>query len=869
VTTAPSSPAGSRALPVVPVCGVTVAPLVPVLCSFATGIITDRQLEPLETENWIILALGSATLAALSLRGESSSSLFLLVAIAGLGGACHHSRWNDLSPDDISPGVSETPQPSWVRGVIAEFLGTRTSEGFSRGDPALTVTRMVLEITEISDGSRWQGASGRALLIAAGDRNDLHAGQPVELAGQLARVAGPLNPGEFDRRAYLQAQGIRLRLVVDDPAGLTADPRGSEWPCTRWLGQMRSTCRSRLTERLDARAAPLAAALILGQREEIDPEVNDAFARTGTTHLLAISGLQIQVLAVCAGLFLRICGVPRRPAYVVVALVTALYAVLVGLAPSVVRSAVMTLTFCLAAIANRPTRPANTLALAGLLTLAWNPFFLFDVGCQLSFLAIAALLWLVPLAQSELRALEDWVRLQFLHRPAEIEELIRQHEPLYVRYLRRIGGWLFQGVVASAVVWLAALPLVALRFHLVSPIGILLNIPLIPITSLALLLGASGLGLALGWPLLGAVPIGIAEILLQLTEVIVRWGVSQAWGHRFVAGPSWSLVLAFYVVLILAVVLAQASGLGTAGLRLARWKIAAWSMVVGLLFPGWPLTARSSNPSMVEGEMLAVGHGLAVFFRLPDGQAFLYDCGRMGDPRVGRRIIAPALWSRGITHLDAVFLSHADQDHFDALPDLMDRFPIGAIVIPPGFDSPENPAASALLQQVRLHGIPVQTIAAPASWAQGSTRFAVLHPPDGWHPEAPDNARSLVLDIAQDGHHLLLTGDLDQLGLVELAAGPPLDPPVDLMLAPHHGGRSANSPMLYAWARPRRVMVSQRMPAPGTNDALRQLERSGIPLLRTWQRGAVHFQWSSDHIITEGFLDHRDPRRSRALPGEN
>ncbi len=78
------------------------------------------------------------------------------------------------------------------------------------------------------------------------------------------------------------------------------------------------------------------------------------------------------------------------------------------------------------------------------------------------------------------------------------------------------------------------------------------------------------------------------------------------------------------------------------------------------------------------------------------------------------------------------------------------------------------------------------------------------------------------------------------------------------MLAQHHGGKSANPPWLYSWALPRTVMVSQRMPTPGTANALTHLDRSGIPLLRAWQRGAVHFQWRSDHIITEGFLDHRD-----------
>ena len=139
----------------------------------------------------------------------------------------------------------------------------------------------------------------------------------------------------------------------------------------------------------------------------------------------------------------------------------------------------------------------------------------------------------------------------------------------------------------------------------------------------------------------------------------------------------------------------------------------------------------------------------------------------------------------------------------------------------------------------------------------GQARFTVLHPPAGWHPEASDNARSLVLDVEEHGHHLLLTGDLDQLGPVELTTGPPPAPAIDLMLAPHHGGKTANPAMLYSWAGPRTVMVSQRMPVPGTNDALTPLERSGIPLLRTWQCGAVHFQWRSDRIVTEGFLDQR------------
>jgi competence protein ComEC len=92
--------------------------------------------------------------------------------------------------------------------------------------------------------------------------------------------------------------------------------------------------------------------------------------------------------------------------------------------------------------------------------------------------------------------------------------------------------------------------------------------------------------------------------------------------------------------------------------------------------------------------------------------------------------------------------------------------------------------------------------------------------------------------------------------------------PSSLLFPSSHGGKTANPPALYAWARPSAVFVSQRSPTFGTTDALTPLERSGIPLLRTWQRGAVHFQWGPDGIITEGFLDHVDQDRSRPVAME-
>jgi competence protein ComEC len=838
------------------------------LAATAAGVLVDRWCDPMKTERWIALALAGVTVSCLTFRRTTLSRLSLLLAVAALAAGWHHFWWNDLDTADLSTSASDRPAPTWVRGVITELIGLRRSDGYAPGDPERVTTRLVLDIGQLSDGTHWRRAAGRALVVVTGDRTDLLAGLPAEAAGQLSTVAGPLNPGEFDYRAFLRSRGIRVRLIVDRPEGIGLQPNGTPWRGTLWLARVRAACRATLMNQLDARTEPLAAALILGQREEIDPEVNDAFARTGTTHLLAISGLQLQALALALGCVFRLVGFPRRLAYGGVGLVTLGYALLVGLAPSVVRSAAMTLTFCLAAFVARPTRSANTMALAGLVTLWWNPFHLFDVGCQLSFLAIAALIWLVPLARRGLASTLQAMRVRLAGPESPVDELKRRFEPSWRRAVRRVAGWLGFGVLTSMVVWLAALPLVALRFHLVSPIGVLLNLPLIPLTSIALLLGAAGMALGLLWAPLGVPLIQAADLLLRVTEAIVSWGVTQPWGHRFVAGPSWLAVLLFYACLGLATVLTLATT-ARASNGFLSWlrRAAPWCALAATLLPGWVIRWPAESKPVLEGEVLAVGHGLAVLLCLPDSSTVLYDCGRMGDPSVGRRIIAQAVWSKGLNRIDTVHLSHADQDHYNALPDLIDRFRIGEVDIPPGFVTEQNPGAEILLEHVRKHGIPVRTIAAPACWNCGETTFTILHPPADWHPEGPDNARSLVMDIAYNDRHLLLTGDLDQLGIVELTARTQ-PKPIDLLLAPHHGGKSANPPWLYTWSRPRTVVVSQRSPTFGTTDALTPLERSGVPLLRTWQRGAVHVWWEADGIVTEGFLDRHDQTQSRGFPRE-
>ena len=387
----------------------------------------------------------------------------------------------------------------------------------------------------------------------------------------------------------------------------------------------------------------------------------------------------------------------------------------------------------------------------------------------------------------------------------------RRYEPWWWTRIHRVDAWIAEGVLTSAVVWLAAVPLVAFWFHLVSPIGILLNIPLIPLTSLALLLGAAGMGLGHDLePSRRAADPG-RRCALAADGGDRPLGCSQSWGHRFVAGPSWGTVAAFYFLLLLATIASS----GRHGARPpahedepgeSRSGVPCWSQH----FPAGCCVGLAEVPTRWQGDMLAIGHGLAIVLQLPDGQTILYDCGRMGDPRVGagsspRR--SGALASPGLTRST---LATPTRIITMAFPTFSTGSRIGEVVIPPGFENEQNPESLAASRPGSEHAASrCDTIAAPATWNQGSAQITVLHPPPDWHPETPDNARSLVLDVAHGGRHLLLTGDLDQLGLVELVAQTQPEP-IDLMLAPHHGGKTANPSWLYSWARPRAV---DRQPA--------------------------------------------------------
>ena len=461
---------------------------------------------------------------------------------------------------------------------------------------------------------------------------------------------------------------------------------------------------------------------------------------------------------------------------------------------------------------------------------------LFRSGPQLSFLAVAT--------------------LAFFHRyliPGEpddpLDRLIARTRPWYVKRSKAIGLYFWKLFVVSGIIWLVALPLVMYRFHLFSPIALLLNTLIaIPIT-LALLFGFGTLLTDILIPPLASPTAWVCDTNLWLTQSAVAAG--SQWDHAFfyVAGPPLWWVLSFYGIL--------ATAFAFPNWRPPRrWCGALLLLWLAIGF-AYPLIARGEVEVMdqspeVRCTFVSVGHGTGVVLEMPDGRTLLYDAGQLGSPDSGAQAIASYLWSRQITHLDAVILSHSDVDHYNAMPGLLKRFSVGMVYVSPVMFEDESGAVEALAEALDEAGVPHEIVFGGDRLAAGEdVAIEVLHPPaDG--VIGSDNANSIVLLIELAGRRILLPGDLESPGLDDVLAEEPID--VDIAMAPHHGSIRSSPAGFAAWCMPEYVIVSggnSRAASPAI-DAYRQ---SGAKVLHTADDGAVTVTLSRTGVEVDAYRE--------------
>ncbi|MEX2173013.1 MAG: ComEC/Rec2 family competence protein [Pirellulaceae bacterium] len=783
-------------------------PLLLLAAALAAGIGVDRCW-PLTAEVWWLGSLLGifAWLMLWHMGRVSVASTVLLWAVASLGAAWHHDRWNYYAADEIGLMVHERLRPIAVEGVALHSPRWVPAPSLSplRAIPKGDESELVLHVSAVRDGTDWRPASGWATLDVDGHLLGVRAGDRLRVMALASRPMQPLNPGEFNFAAYERSRRTWCRLRGLFPESVTTQGRGSRWRPQRALSEIRLRGNNVLRRSIQPSRATLAAALLLGAREQLDPDRNEGYLVTGTIHVLSISGLHVGILAWGFWIVLRTGLIPRRPALIGAMLLTVAYAWLTDFQPPVVRATVLVVLVCLARLLGRQALGFNALAFAALIVLAYHPASLFLAGPRLSFLAVAVMILFSPL---------------LLRQPIvdPLDRLIAGTRRWPIRAGRWIGGYVWRLWLTGTLIWAVSLPIVWQQYNLVSPVALVVNLLIWLPIAMALYAGFGAL--VLGWlaPPLGQACGSLCDGCLWLMEVAIAaardWPGSYVW-HS--APPSW-WVAAFYVVLG---VLAVFPRLRPARLWLAALATLWLAVAIGLAGPaakswnaaeGVAYRTNATQGVPYKGDrplactFIAVGHGVACLLELPDGRNLLYDAGKLGAPLGAVRPVSSVLWSRGISHLDAIVISHADSDHFNAVPELLDRFSVGAVYVSPVMFERPQPAALALQRAIERAGVPLRVIYGGDRLAvDGPARLEVLHPPRKG-VIGSDNANSILLLVEYAGRRLLLTGDLEPPGLEDVLAEEPLD--CDAILAPHHGSLRSDPTGFALWSTPDVAVIS-------------------------------------------------------------
>jgi competence protein ComEC len=540
--------------------------------------------------------------------------------------------------------------------------------------------------------------------------------------------------------------------------------------------------------------------------------------------VLAISGMHVAILGVLLWGIGRLAGLSVRGTSALTIAGVLGYTILTDCNPPVIRATVMVCLYAGARFFLRRPALSNCLALSAIVILTWNPTDLFNTGTQLSFLAVLGIVWACDRRGG--RAADD--ALAATAQASPLWASIRTGTDYIGRRVR--DDWSI--TVAAA---LFTLPLVAARFHVVSPVGVLINVVLGPLSVLVLWCGYIHLGLGLLAPGISWIAAAPFEWGLRALLYLVEWAAHVRLSHFYVSGPpEWWL--AGYYTLLFALAFVR---------PVRRWGSRAWSLLIAWTIVGLLCGLRTPNSESLRCTFLSVGHGGAILIECPNGSTLLYDAGAMQDGRIAQRAVQQTLWERRRRGLDAIVVSHADMDHFNGAADLMQSLPVGSLFVSQQFLDFKQPAVAALCESTSASGVPIRLVRdGDRLKLDERVEIRVLHPPFG-RPHSDDNANSIVLAIEFAGRRILLTGDLEGHGQATLLSLPPL--PVDVLLSPHHGSRRANPAQLAGWASPKEVVVSAD--ARVDFKSLREAYGSETRITSTDDAGAVTFEIRPDGTI--------------------
>ena len=732
--------------------------------------------------------------------------------------------------------VSDSPIPTHFYNEPISFSGTTVYQP-ERGE-VWDACYAVGELQLSSDPAERVSAK---FLIRFQEPLPLRYGKHLTLTGVLHRPQTKRNPGGFDYQAYLSRQGI---VGIIDTKGIVRIGEQGGFPPLRWIETLRIRTE-RLIDNIYTQTevetpslepslhAQLLKGILLGKRSDVPTETLDLFRNSGTFHVLAVSGLHVGLVALFCYFGFSLFRFPQKILCLLTIIAVLIYACLIGFRPSVFRASLMAILFLFATLIDRDADLFNLLSFAALVLLLLNPQQLWDVGFQLSFVAVASIVYFVPRMEKPLHRLWE-----------DAAGASSESEDSVLTKFRKVAiKWVVLSYLVTFAAQIGTGPLIAYHFFRAYPLGIIVGPFAVGLVSLIVAVGMASVCVGFIWlpfaKLLGLLNDTIISLFLTLIGMF-----GQVWGIVKLTPPTFGLF-----------VLYMAFCLGITHWRAVyrQWKVAS---LIGLsVVTVWVWDAAIHEKGrLLEVITLDVGQGDAAIVRFPDNRTILIDGGiqrsyydkqkrKRVEYDVGERIIEPYLDFHGIRKLDMVLLTHPDLDHGGGLAYILQNFKVERML---GIsDMPiDSQTHRRLYAIVKARNIPYSFPYAGEIEFTSTATLNLLHPIDAASTNLLDtdkNDDSLVIKITYGEVDILFTGDIGKNAEFRLIASG-RDLRSEILKVPHHGSRTSSSAPFLDAVQPRYAIFSlgqgNRYRFPHA-DVVERYRAHGCPMLRTDVAGAI------------------------------